>query len=78
MGSQTDPNDDRPVVLVTGFGPFQNYEINPAIVTVEALTQLEYPDNIRLVTKEVPVQYDPVLRQVPQFWAAYKPKVRHC
>lgn len=69
-------SDEKPVVLVTGFGPFQNYDVNPASVTLKVLEQLQFPREIQLVTKEIPVEYETVSRELPKLWGEYHPKVK--
>lgn len=78
MGS----NEDIPVynetVLVTGFGPFGVHAVNASSESVKLLPtlDLERELGIRLITKEIPVIYDYVQTNVPQFWETFKPKVR--
>jgi len=74
-----DAPDTRPVILLTGFGPFACYESNPAWLALEAL---EKKCNLELPTKEykfvfrmIPVEYETVTEIMPKWWNELKPEV---
>jgi pyroglutamyl-peptidase len=62
-------------VLVTGFGPFQGFPVNFSWETVKNLWCLDWPENVKLITRELPVIYDSVFQIVPQLWSEIKPDV---
>nr|CAG4650536.1 EOG090X0F1W [Sida crystallina] len=67
----------KDVVLVTGFGPFGTHKINASWESVKLLvdTGIEEDLGIKLITKEIPVDYDFVKKNVPEMWEMYKPKL---
>ncbi|XP_050044217.1 pyroglutamyl-peptidase 1 isoform X1 [Dermacentor andersoni] len=70
--------EHEPTVLLTGFGLFRDYGHNSSNEVVKALAKTGIPGT-RLVTKEVPVEYDTVSSVVPQLWEDIKPDlVVHC
>ena len=44
--------------------------------TVKHLWSLEWPNNIKLITRQLPVIYDIVYEQVPQLWKELNPDVK--
>lgn len=62
-------------VIVTGFGPFRNHNVNASWEAVRFLptTGIEKELGIRLVTEEVPVSYEYVETKIPQLWTCHKP-----
>ncbi|KAL3249361.1 hypothetical protein MRX96_056056 [Rhipicephalus microplus] len=72
------PSENEPTVLLTGFGLFRDYGHNSSSEVVKALAKTGIPGT-RLVTKEVPVEYDTVSSVVPRLWEEFKPDlVVHC
>lgn len=70
--------ESEPTVVLTGFGLFREYGYNSSSEVVKALAKTGIP-GIRLVTREVPVEYDAVMTVVPQLWQEFKPDlVVHC
>jgi pyroglutamyl-peptidase len=66
---------NKPTVLVTGFGPFRHYRVN---ASWEAVKLLEM-DDVNLVKREVPVSYEEVDRVIPKLWEEYNPTLTvHC
>lgn len=67
----------RPVVVVTGFGPFGIHLKNASWEAVSLLPHmnLEEEHDVTLVTKEIPVAYDEVNKIVPELWKKYNPVV---
>jgi len=66
---------DKSVVLVTGFGPFGSHTVNSSWLGVQELVGLSLPDNIELITCEIPVEYSTVSSLVPKLWKEHKPKL---
>lgn len=64
-------------VVVTGFGLFQNYEVNASWEVARALpeTGLAKELNVNLITINIPVSYKDVDRMVPTLWDRHKPTV---
>ncbi|KAK2722145.1 pyroglutamyl-peptidase 1-like [Artemia franciscana] len=68
----------KPVVLVTGFGPFREHKINASWEAVKYLSNLkdiETDLGIKLITKEIPVEYNYVLEQIPELWHEICPDI---
>lgn len=70
--------DSKPVIFVTGFGPFAGHSINASESAVELLAKgnLEEELGVRLVTEILKVEYNYVKKTVPQRWKELVPKVR--
>ena len=66
---------EKTTVLVTGFGPFGTHVVNASWVAVQSLEKIGISDDIELIVKHVPVEYDTVKEMVPKLWEEYKPKV---
>ena len=64
-------------VIVTGFGPFGNHGVNASMEAVKLLSTLEIEKelNIKLITQEIPVEYDYVKNSIPKMWELHRPKV---
>ncbi|KAI8928116.1 hypothetical protein BC831DRAFT_449893 [Entophlyctis helioformis] len=62
---------DRPMAIVTGFGPFQNVPVNPSWAAVRTLP--ETLAGVDLIKMEVPVVYEAVQEQVPPLHAGIQP-----
>lgn len=69
---------DKPLVLVTGFGPFADHPVNASWEGVRLINkdELEKKLNIELVLLEIPVTYENVDEFVPALWETHTPKVR--
>jgi pyrrolidone-carboxylate peptidase len=74
----SDNNTDQRIykVVVTGFGPFQNVPRNESWLAVSDLWKENFPSNIKLVTRELPVVYDIVKQEVEKLWIEENPDVR--
>ena len=71
----------KPVVLLTGFGPFGIHQTNASWEAVKHLSSIEGIEeqlNIQLVTKEIPVEYSYVRDNIPILWQNHKPQVGVC
>merc|ERR1712071_182128 len=64
-------------VIVTGFGPFGNHGVNASMEAVKLLSTLEIEKelNIKLITQEIPVEYDYVKNSIPKMWELHRPKL---
>ncbi|XP_013163126.1 PREDICTED: pyroglutamyl-peptidase 1 [Papilio xuthus] len=67
----------KPLVLVTGFGPFLNHPVNASWEAVKLINKemLETKHNIELVLLEIPVTYENVDEFVPALWETHTPKL---
>lgn len=67
----------RPMVVVTGFGPFANHPVNASWEAVRLINkdELEKRLNIDLVLLEIPVTYENVDEFAPALWETHTPKV---
>ncbi|XP_061720707.1 pyroglutamyl-peptidase 1 [Cydia pomonella] len=67
----------KPIVLVTGFGPFLGHPVNASWEAVKLMNKevLEKEHNIELVTLELPVTYSNVDEFVPALWDTHEPKL---
>jgi pyroglutamyl-peptidase len=66
-----------PVVIVTGFGPFGHHKVNASWEAVKKLKDSNIEDElkIKLVTAELPVEYDFVESEIPKLWKKHNPEV---
>ncbi|XP_063861913.1 pyroglutamyl-peptidase 1-like [Scylla paramamosain] len=69
--------DSKPVIFVTGFGPFAGHPTNASQSAVELLAKgnLEEELGVRLVTDILKVEYEYVKKTVPQRWKELMPKL---
>lgn len=68
-------SDEKPTVLVTGFGPFGSHEVNASWVAVQELKKVGLGSDANLVVEEIPVEYNVVQKVVPQLWEKHCPKL---
>jgi len=61
------------LIVVTGFGPFRGYEVNPSWEVVRELPAVWDDEEHQVVVEEIPVEYDFVLREVPDRWSSLRP-----
>lgn len=68
----------KPIVLITGFGPFINHPVNASWEAVKIMNkdEIEKKHNVDLVQIEIPVTYENVDEFVPAIWQTHTPKVR--
>ena len=64
-------------VTVEGFGPFGNHLVNASWVAVQELEKMGVANDIDLVVKEIPVEYETVRSTVPQLRNQHKPHVSY-
>lgn len=67
----------KPIVLVTGFGPFTSHPVNASWEAVKLMNkeEIERKHNIELVQVEIPVTYENVDEFVPALWDTHTPKL---
>lgn len=72
-------NNVQTTVLVTGFGPFGNYKVNPSWEAVKLLPKLfddsEKSSGIKLIIEEIAVAYESVSSKVKELWQKHRPSV---
>ncbi|XP_059474317.1 pyroglutamyl-peptidase 1-like [Neocloeon triangulifer] len=70
-------NKSLPVVVVTGFGPFGHHKVNASWEAVKALRDVDTENDlkIKLVTHNLPVEYDYVETEVPKLWKEHNPEL---
>ena len=61
------------LIVVTGFGLFRGYDVNPSWEAVKALPAAWDDEQHEVVVEEIPVQYDFVLQEVPHRWSSRQP-----
>ena len=60
-------------VIVTGFGPFGDHNINASWEAVKELKKLGVAHNVQLITEEIPVEYQTVKHLIPRMWKHHNP-----
>nr|CAG4644356.1 EOG090X0F1W [Lepidurus arcticus] len=73
----TNTLSEKDLVLVTGFGPFGAHSVNASWEAVKLLPALGLDEEfkIRLVIREIPVEYDYIQENIPKLWDTFKPKL---
>ena len=61
------------LIVVTGFGPFRGHEVNPSWEAVKGLPAIWEEGEHKLLVEEIPVEYDFVLKEVPDRWSSHSP-----
>ncbi|XP_061078804.1 pyroglutamyl-peptidase 1 [Conger conger] len=62
-------------VVVTGFGPFRQYLINPSWQAAQDLKKLGLGEDVEVYIKELPVSYAKALQLVSHIWETVNPKL---
>ncbi|CAB3244378.1 unnamed protein product [Arctia plantaginis] len=67
----------KPIVLVTGFGPYIGHPVNASWEAVKIMNkdEIETKHNVELVLLEIPVTYENVDEFVPALWETHTPKL---
>lgn len=67
----------KPIVLITGFGPYLNHPVNASWEAVKIMNkeQIEKKHNVEFVQIELPVTYENVDEFVPALWETHTPKL---
>lgn len=60
-------------VIVTGFGPFGDHNVNASWEAVKELKKLGVAHNVQLITEEIPVEYQTVKHLIPHMWKQHNP-----
>jgi len=60
-------------IVVTGFGVFRNYDVNPSWEAVSGLPEVWNDPKHEIRCEQIPVEYDFVLNQVPDKWKEMDP-----
>uniref|UniRef100_UPI00398EBCA5 pyroglutamyl-peptidase 1 n=1 Tax=Pristiophorus japonicus TaxID=55135 RepID=UPI00398EBCA5 len=68
-------DSDTQLVLVTGFGPFRQYVMNPSWAAVQELKKLGVGENVGLVTVELPVHYQRARELLTRLWETQEPQL---
>ncbi|XP_035251164.1 pyroglutamyl-peptidase 1 [Anguilla anguilla] len=63
------------VVVVTGFGPFRQYLINPSWQAAQGLKMLGLGEGVEVYIRELPVSYAKAQELVSSIWETVKPKL---
>jgi len=67
---------EKPTVIVTGFGPFASHTVNSSWVAVQEMDRTGgLGDDVNLVVQEIPVAYEIVKERIPNLWTNYQPKL---
>ncbi|KAM9854584.1 pyroglutamyl-peptidase 1 [Aulostomus maculatus] len=64
----------RETVVVTGFGPFRQYIVNPSWQLAQELKLSGLGEKTDVYTKEVPVSYTETRRIIAEIWQTLNPK----
>ncbi|CAG4989383.1 unnamed protein product [Colias eurytheme] len=67
----------KPIVLITGFGPYLNHPVNASWEAVKIMNkdEIEKKHKVELVQIEMPVTYENVDEFVPALWETHEPKL---
>ncbi|KAF2364217.1 Peptidase C15 pyroglutamyl peptidase I-like [Trinorchestia longiramus] len=77
MESILKSSTEKPVIYLTGFGPFSGFSVNAsdAAVSLVVKTNLASDLGVRLVSETLDVDYCQTQNIVPQRWSSLKPKL---
>ncbi|XP_038124715.1 pyroglutamyl-peptidase 1-like isoform X1 [Cyprinodon tularosa] len=64
----------RETVVVTGFGPFRQFLVNPSWTAAQGLKLAGLGDSIDVYIKELPVSYKTTQEIIAKLWQTLKPK----
>ncbi|KAM4733495.1 pyroglutamyl-peptidase 1 [Anableps anableps] len=65
---------ERETVVITGFGPFRQFLVNPSWVTAQGLKLAGLGESIDVYIKELPVSYNATQQIIAELWQTLKPK----
>ncbi|XP_073706274.1 pyroglutamyl-peptidase 1 [Garra rufa] len=65
----------REIVVVTGFGPFRQYVVNPSWEAAKSLKMARLGMDIEVYIKEIPVSYAKSQQVLDDIWQTMTPKV---
>ncbi|KAM4573786.1 pyroglutamyl-peptidase 1 isoform 1-T1 [Odontesthes bonariensis] len=66
--------NEREAVVVTGFGPFRQFFVNPSWKAAQALKLAGLGERVDVHIKEVPVSYVRTRQIITELWQSLKPK----
>ncbi|XP_034032458.1 pyroglutamyl-peptidase 1 [Thalassophryne amazonica] len=66
--------DGGETVVVTGFGPFRKYLVNPSWTAAQGLKSVGLGERVNVNIKEVPVSYIKSQQMIAELWRTLKPK----
>ncbi|XP_011474452.1 pyroglutamyl-peptidase 1-like [Oryzias latipes] len=66
--------NDRDTVVVTGFGPFKEFLVNPSWKAAQALKEAGLGEKFEVHSMEVPVSYVKTQQIITELWQSLKPK----
>uniref|UniRef100_A0A3P9K4F7 Pyroglutamyl-peptidase I like n=1 Tax=Oryzias latipes TaxID=8090 RepID=A0A3P9K4F7_ORYLA len=66
--------NDRDRVVVTGFGPFKEFLVNPSWKAAQALKEAGLGEKFEVHSMEVPVSYVKTQQIITELWQSLKPK----
>ncbi|XP_041650654.1 pyroglutamyl-peptidase 1 isoform X2 [Cheilinus undulatus] len=61
-------------VVVTGFGPFRQFLVNPSWKAAQGLEVVGLGEHLSVYIKELPVSYEKTQRIIAEIWQTVKPK----
>ncbi|XP_054476781.1 pyroglutamyl-peptidase 1 [Anoplopoma fimbria] len=64
----------KETVVVTGFGPFRQFLVNPSWKAAQGLKLVGLGEQTEVSIKEVPVSYDKTLQIIAEIWETLHPK----
>ncbi|TWW72712.1 Pyroglutamyl-peptidase 1 [Takifugu flavidus] len=65
-------------VVVTGFEPFGEHDVNASWVAVQELEKLGLDETTDLYVREIPVEYQAVQGLLPALWKEHNPQLLSC
>ncbi|CAJ1056817.1 pyroglutamyl-peptidase 1 [Xyrichtys novacula] len=65
---------DREIVVVTGFGPFRQFLVNPSWTAAQGLKVVGLGEGTDVYIKEVPVSYEKIRQIIAETWQNLRPK----
>ncbi|XP_078314756.1 pyroglutamyl-peptidase 1-like [Crassostrea virginica] len=68
-------SENRPSVLITGFGPFGEHSINASWIAVQNVKKRNLLADLDVHIQEIPVDYQEVSQVVPALWKQKNPQL---
>ncbi|XP_029991830.1 pyroglutamyl-peptidase 1 [Sphaeramia orbicularis] len=66
--------DRSEILVVTGFGPFKEFLVNPSWKAAQGLQSLGFGERIHVYIKEIPVNYMKTQKIIEELWQTLNPK----
>ncbi|RVE71878.1 hypothetical protein OJAV_G00056250 [Oryzias javanicus] len=67
--------NDRDIVVITGFGPFKEFLVNPSWTAAQALKEAGLGEKFHVHIRELPVSYVKTQQIITELWQRLKPKL---